>query len=190
MSVIEIILIGIGLSMDAFAVSITNGMTKKNMGIGWGIGGAVCFGAFQGLMPAIGFLLGSSFTKYVQAFDHYIALILLGFIGAKMLADGIINKDEDDGGCRLTLGMLLMQGVATSIDALAVGVSFAAVMSGAGEMVKAVLMIAAITFCFSAAGAAIGKKSGDFLGSKAQIVGGLILIGIGVKIFVEHVFFS
>lgn len=189
MSIVEIILIGIGLSMDAFAVSITNGMTKKNLGIGWGFASAFCFGAFQGLMPAIGYALGSSFTKYIQAFDHYIALFLLGFIGAKMLADGIVNKDEEDGGCRLTPVGLLMQGIATSIDALAVGVSFAAVMSGAGEMLTAVLVIAVVTFSFSAVGAAIGKKSGDFLGSKAQIVGGLILIGIGVKIFVEHVFF-
>lgn len=176
--------------MDAFAVSITNGMTKKNMGVGWALACAVCFGAFQGMMPAIGFALGSSFTKYIQAFDHYIALFLLGFIGAKMLADGIIHKDEDNGDCTLTLAALIMQGIATSIDALAVGVSFAAVMGGTMEMVRAVLIIALTTFCFSAVGIAIGKKSGDFLGSKAQIVGGLILIAIGVKIFVEHVFFS
>lgn len=171
--------------MDAFAVSVTNGMARKNVGIGWGIAIAACFGVFQGLMPAIGFTLGSTFTKYVQAFDHVIALVLLGFIGGKMLLDGIKNKDEGDGsGCVLTVGALVLQGIATSIDALAVGVSFAAVMSGFGEMLRAVLLIAVTTFVMY-----IGKKSGDFLNNKAQIVGGIILIAIGVKIFVEHVFF-
>ncbi len=190
MSLIEVILIGIGLAMDAFAVSVTNGMARQNVNIGWAFAIAVCFGAFQGLMPALGFTLGSTFTRYVQAFDHVIALVLLGFIGVKMLADGIKNKRDSDGsGCVLTVGALILQGVATSIDALAVGVSFAAVMSGFGEMLVAVLIIAAITFVISLAGVYIGKKSGDFLNNKAQIVGGIILIAIGVKIFVEHVFF-
>lgn len=190
MSLIEVFLIGIGLSMDAFAVSVTNGMARKNVNIGWAFAIAACFGIFQGLMPAIGFTLGSTFTKYVTAFDHVIALVLLGFIGGKMLVDGIKNKDESDGsGCVLTVGALVLQGIATSIDALAVGVSFAAVMSGFGEMLRAVLHIAATTFVISLAGVYIGKKSGDFLNNKAQIVGGIILIAIGVKIFVEHVFF-
>lgn len=190
MSIIEVLLIGIGLSMDAFAVSVTNGMAKKNVHIGMSLAIAACFGIFQGLMPAIGFTLGSTFTKYVQAFDHVIALVLLGFIGGKMLIDGIEHNEEDDSStCVLTFGALIVQGVATSIDALAVGVSFAAVMSGFGEMLSAVLLIAATTFVISLAGVFVGKKSGDFLNDKAQIVGGIILIAIGVKIFVEHVFF-
>lgn len=176
--------------MDAFAVSVTNGMARKNVNAGWAFAIAACFGIFQGLMPAIGYTLGSTFTKYVAAFDHVIALVLLGFIGGKMLLDGIKNKDEDSGsGCVLTVGALVLQGIATSIDALAVGVSFAAVMSGFAEMLRAVLLIAATTFVISLAGVYIGKKSGDFLNNKAQIVGGIILIAIGVKIFVEHVFF-
>lgn len=190
MSITEILLIGVGLSMDAFAVSVTNGMTRKNVRLGWAFAIAACFGLMQGLMPAIGFTLGSTFTSYVESFDHVIALVLLGFIGGKMLLDGV--KENDGGsssGCTLTLGALILQGIATSIDALAVGVSFAAVMRGYGDMLIAVVIIAATTFILSFIGVFVGKKSGDFLNSKAQIVGGLILIAIGVKIFVEHVFF-
>lgn len=190
MSFTEVLLIGIGLSMDAFAVSVTNGMCRKNVNAGWAIVIALCFGLFQGLMPAAGYMLGSTFAGYVESFDHIIALILLGFIGGKMLIDGVEKKEESSGsGCFLHIGELLVQGVATSIDALAVGVSFAAVMHSSSDMLASVAIIAASTFIISLAGVAIGKKSGDFLNNKAQIVGGLILIGIGVKIFVEHVFF-
>lgn len=190
MSLVEILLIGVGLSMDAFAVSVTNGMTAKNIKLGWAFAIAACFGFMQGLMPAIGFILGSTFTSYVEAFDHIIALVLLGFIGGKMLIDGVKNKDETSGtGCVLTVGALVLQGIATSIDALAVGVSFAAVMKSYNEMLIAVAVIAVTTFILSFIGVFVGKKSGDFLNNKAQIVGGLILVAIGVKIFVEHVFF-
>lgn len=190
MTLVEVFLIALGLSMDAFAVSMTNGMCRKNVKLGWTIGIGACFGLFQGLMPAAGFVLGSTFAKYVQSFDHVIALVLLGFIGGKMLIDGVEKKDEDDSCvCVLTLGALLLQGVATSIDALAVGVSFAAVMDGYATMLMSVSVIALTTFVLSVIGVAVGKKFGDFLNNKAQIVGGLILIGIGVKIFVEHVFF-
>lgn len=190
MTIIEILLIAVGLAMDAFAVSVTNGMCRKNIRLGLTFAIAACFGILQGLMPAIGFTLGSTFTSYVQSFDHLIALVLLGFIGGKMLIDGVQNKDGGDSSVyNLTFGALLVQGIATSIDALAVGVSFAAVMSGYVEMLTAVLIIAAVTFIISFAGVFIGKKFGDFLNNKAQIAGGIILIGIGVKIFVEHVFF-
>ncbi len=107
-----------------------------------------------------------------------------------MLIDGVKNKDETSGtGCVLTVGALVLQGIATSIDALAVGVSFAAVMKSYNEMLIAVAVIAVTTFILSFIGVFVGKKSGDFLNNKAQIVGGLILVAIGVKIFVEHVFF-
>ena len=190
MSIIEVLILAVGLSMDAFAVSVTNGMTKKNVNLKWAVAIAACFGIFQGLMPTIGYFLGSTFTKYVTQFDHYIALILLGFIGGKMLVDAFKKEECDDNTCVLTVGALLLQGVATSIDALAVGVSFAAVMNSMSLAMAAAAIITVTTFAFCLAGVFIGKKFGDMLNNKAQIVGGLILIAIGVKIFVEHVFFS
>lgn len=191
MSLIEVLLLAVGLSMDAFAVSVTNGMTKKNVNLKWTFAIAGCFGIFQGLMPAIGYFLGSTFTKYITQFDHYIALVLLGFIGGKMLVDGFKGECEE-GECalNLTVGTLLLQGVATSIDALAVGVSFAAVMPTSIDALIASGIITMVTFAFCVAAVFVGKKFGDVLNNKAQIVGGLILIAIGVKIFVEHVFFS
>lgn len=191
MSIIEVLILAVGLSMDAFAVSVTNGMTKKNVNLMWTFGIAACFGIFQGLMPTLGYFLGCTFTRYVTQFDHYIALILLGFIGGKMLLDGVKNSDEcDDNSAYLTVGALLIQGVATSIDALAVGVSFAAVMNSMVLAIAAAVIITVVTFAFCFVGVFVGKKFGDILNNKAQIVGGLILIAIGVKIFVEHVFFS
>ena len=169
MSIIELILIGIGLSMDAFAVSVTNGLCCKNIKAGKTIMTGVCFGGFQGLMPLIGYFLGRGFAKYITAFDHIIALILLGFIGGQMIWE------------------LFMQGIATSIDALAVGVSFAALENV--NIAFAATAICSITFMFSIVGVLIGKKFGNILNNKAQLVGGLILVGIGVKIFVEHTFF-
>ena len=141
-------------------------------------------------MPTIGYFLGSTFADYISAFDHYIALVLLGFIGGKMLADGIKSRNQgvekfDKG---MSVGLLLVQGVATSIDALAVGVSFA--MLPNVNIVMAAGFIALITFMLSIAAVFIGKKFGNLLNNKAQIIGGLILIAIGMKIFVEHTFFG
>ena len=174
MTLLELILIGIGLSMDAFAVAVTNGLCCKNIKTGGALANGVCFGLFQGLMPLIGFLLGVGFAKYIRAVDHIIALVLLCFIGGQMIWESFKKEEEEQTGSTLTLKMLLMQGVATSIDALAVGVSFAA------------LTDVNVPFACSA----IGKKFGTILNNKAQLVGGLILVGIGVKIFIEHVFFG
>ena len=136
MSYIEVLLIGIGLSMDAFAVCATNGIVYKNANKKWGLMMALCFGLFQAAMPTIGYFLGSAFAQYIKAFDHIIALILLGFIGGKMIFDAIKRDEESERGLMLTIPILLLQGVATSIDALAVGISFAAL-----EMVKHKLYI-------------------------------------------------
>ncbi len=189
MTLVEVFLIAIGLSMDAFAVAVTNGMCKTNIKAGWTVAIGGCFGICQGLMPAIGFALGSTFASYIESFDHVVALVLLCFIGGKMLIDGVQNREESAAVCSLTFGALVVQGIATSIDALAVGVSFAAVMDSYISLLWSVALIAATTFVLSIVGVAVGKKFGDFLNNKAQIVGGIILIGIGVKIFVEHVFF-
>lgn len=189
MRLTELLLLAIGLSMDAFAVSVTNGMCNRKSSLKTAFACGVCFGVYQGLMPAIGFALGKTFESFITSIDHYIALILLGFIGVKMIIDGI--KDNDDTELEnvstLTIGLLMAQGIATSIDALAVGVSFAALSV---NIVSASAFICCVTFCFGFAGVYIGKKFGTILNSKSEICGGIILIGIGVKIFVEHMFFS
>ena len=188
MTIIELILIGIGLSMDAFAVSVTNGLCCKKIGAGGAAATGLCFGVFQGLMPAIGYFLGIGFAKYITAFDHIIALVLLLFIGGQMIYESFKKEDEDKTENNLTLKMLIIQGIATSIDALAVGVSFAALKDV--NIAFAAIIICCITFAFSFSGVFIGKKSGTFINNKAQLIGGLILVGIGIKIFVEHVFFG
>ncbi len=187
MSWIEILLIGVGLSMDAFAVSITNGLSCTNLKRSQMLWIAVCFGGFQGLMPTLGFFLGKAFESYISALDHWIALVLLGYIGGKMIFDALTDKAEEKS-YQLTARLLLMQGVATSIDALAVGVSFAALPDV--QILPAASMITATTFVFSLVGVLFGKKVGQKLGNHAQLIGGLILVGIGIKIFVEHTFFS
>ena len=190
MSIIEIFLIGIGLAMDAFAVSVTNGMCKKGGTAGIALMCGLCFGAFQGLMPSLGYILGSTFARYIEQYDHIIALVLLCYIGGKMVYDSLKDdgKAETSGGS-LKTSELILQGIATSIDALAVGVSFATLLSGS-EMLASALLIAATTFVIAIAGVLIGKRFGDILNNKAGLIGGLILIGIGVKIFVEHTFFA
>ena len=190
MGLIELLLIAVGLSMDAFAVSVTNGLCYKNVKLKWTLGMGLCFGLFQGAMPTIGYFLGSAFADYISALDHYIALILLCFIGGKMLIDGVKSKDDDIKaiGASIGLGILLVQGIATSIDALAVGVSFA--MLPDVNIVAAAGFIASVTFVLSIAAVFVGKKFGNLLNNKAQIIGGLILIGIGLKIFIEHTFFG
>lgn len=181
----ELLLIAVALSMDAFAVSVTNGLCHKKIRLGWTLGIGLCFGLFQGVMPWIGYLLGKSFERYITAFDHYIALILLGFIGGKMLYEAIRHKEgEESCAVALTVSALLLQGVATSIDALAVGVSFAALQTV--NIYAAAGCICAVTFAFSVVGVRIGKRFGTLLNNKAEIVGGLILIGIGLKIFITH----
>ena len=188
MRLTELSLLAIGLSMDAFAVSVTNGLCVKKIGWKGALACGVCFGLYQGIMPTLGFALGKTFEVFIKSIDHYIALILLGFIGGKMLIDGIKNKEEEvENTASLTFGLLMVQGVATSIDALAVGVSFAALSV---NIVSAAAFICCVTFIFSFAGVFIGKKFGTVLNNKAEILGGIILISIGVKIFIEHMFFS
>lgn len=188
MTLLEIILIGIGLSMDAFAVSVSDGLSCARIRRGQVLAIAVCFGGFQGLMPTIGYLLGRTFAKYISAFDHWIALILLAWIGGKMIWDAFHEDDAAETGLVLTPRLLLIQGVATSIDALAVGVSFAALPDV--RIAPAAVLIACVTFGFSVIGTVFGKRLGAHLGTRAQLVGGIILVCIGVKIFVEHMFFG
>lgn len=181
MKLYEILLIAIGLAMDAAAVSMTNGMCcrfrRREVAAM-----ALSFGVFQGVMPLIGYLVGSLFVEQIAAFDHWIALALLAFIGGKMVWDGF-HYDADSPARCFSLGMLMMQAVATSIDALAVGVSFAAVQT---NIWIAVGVISLVTLVLSTIAHRIGRRIGDKLNAKAEIFGGAILISIGLKIFLEH----
>lgn len=183
MSIIEIISIGIGLSMDAFAVSVSGGMNLKKVKISNALKVGLSFGIFQALMPFIGwFAAGSLFSSYIEKFDRWIALILLGYIGGKMLYDGIFKKEDDECIDINNLITLLVLGIATSIDALMVGVTFVTTYKGVG-IVPPISIIGLTTFLISFFGVYFGKKFGDLLGNKSTIAGGIILILIGLKIF-------
>ncbi len=195
MGIAELLLIAVGLSMDAFAVSIGNGLSMKKSSPKAALGIAFSFGLFQALMPTAGYFLGSAFESVIKEFDHYIALIFLGFIGGKMIFDGIKElrqrkkgEGEEAKEFKLSFAALMIQAVATSIDALIVGVSFAALPEV--NIWVAVSLIGATTFIISLFGVFFGKKFGQLLGSKAEVLGGLILAGIGIKVFVEHMFFG
>ena len=186
MGIIEIIILSIGLAMDATAVSMTNGMNDTQIKIKKIVLIGLTFGIFQAIMPLLGYLFGTLFVEFIEQIDHWIALLLLGFLGFQMLREGLSKKDDEEKVKELGIKMLFLQGVATSIDALAVGVSFASLRV---NIVYAVLSIGVITTILSICGVYIGKKFGDLLKNKASILGGIILISIGIKIFVEHMFF-
>ena len=186
MGIIEIIILSIGLAMDATAVSMTNGMNDTQIKIKKIVLIGLTFGIFQAIMPLLGYLFGTLFVEFIEQIDHWIALILLGFLGFQMLREGLSKKDEEEKVKELGIKMLFIQGVATSIDALAVGISFASLRV---NIVYAVLSIGVITTMLSIIGVLIGKKFGDLLNNKASILGGIILISIGIKIFIEHMFF-
>lgn len=195
MGIAELLLIAVGLSMDAFAVSIGNGLSMKKSSPKAALAIAFSFGLFQALMPTAGYFLGSAFESVIKEFDHYIALIFLGFIGGKMIFDGIKElrqrkkgEGEEAKEFKLSFAALMIQAVATSIDALIVGVSFAALPEV--NIWVAVTLIGVTTFIISLFGVFFGKKFGQILGSKAEVLGGLILVGIGIKVFVEHMFFG
>lgn len=189
MGFFTLFLLALGLSSDAFAVSITNGMcyckiNKKNAFIT-----AITFGVFQAIMPIIGFILGKTFSEIIHQFQHWVALFLLGAIGVNMIVDA--NKEEEpEVGCCcntniFTAKNLILQGIATSIDALAVGVGFAVMKM---NIFLASFFIGIITFLCCSFGVQIGSKFGSILGVRAKFIGGIILILIGIKIFVEHQF--
>jgi putative Mn2+ efflux pump MntP len=155
---------------------------------------AAAFGVFQTAMPLAGYFAGRSFTGYITAYDHIVALALLAFIGGRMVIEGIKsptkNSKRDQSRGDLRAGALIMQAIATSIDALIVGVGLAAAGLPVDELIKAAILIGLITFGLSFIGVQAGRRFGTLLGSRAEIAGGLILIAIGLKIFIEDVFFS
>ena len=183
------ILLGVGLATDAFSVSLANGLQDPKMKRGKMAGIAGVFAGFQALMPMLGWICVHTVMQYFEAFEKFIpwiALILLVFIGGKMLMDGIKNKDEEEESPALGFVALMVQGVATSIDALSVGVT----NSGYNLPMALVsaLIIAAVTFVICMAGIVIGKRFGTKLSNKATILGGLILIFIGIEIFIKGIF--
>ncbi len=187
MDIYTILLIGIGLAMDAFSVSVTDGIILKKPHLGQSAKIALFFGGFQFLMPILGYLLGSAFARYITAFDHWLAFGLLGFIGAKMIWEAFHEKEE----CGeiknpLDTYTLFILAIATSIDALAVGITFATM---AVSVIFASALIGIITFFICLLGVYLGSWFGNLLGNKAEITGGVVLIGIGVKILFEHLFF-
>ncbi len=183
MSLLELFLIALGLSMDAFAVAVCKGLSVKKLKANHMIITGLYFGLFQGAMPLIGYFLGRIFEKYIVAFDHWIAFILLGLIGANMIRESLSAESEE---CDASFGFkaMLPMAVATSIDALAVGVTFGLMPDI--QIAPAVLFIAVITFALSAVGVKIGNVFGSRFKSKAEFAGGLILIAMGIKILIEH----
>ena len=185
MGILELLLLAVGLSMDAFAVSICKGLSMKKAGIREQ---AICgawFGGFQALMPLIGFFLGTLFAEAIEAIDHWVAFGLLTLIGVNMLRDAFSkccdceNHDAD-----LSVKAMLVMAIATSIDALAVGISLA--MAGDVNIFAAILLIGVTTFLLSAVGVKVGNVFGSRFEKKAQMAGGIILVVLGLKILLEH----
>lgn len=183
---VTIWLIALSLAMDAFAVSISNGVSVRGFGGRHAVLQGIYFGVFQFLMPVIGWFLGSSVKTYISSVDHWIAFGLLAVIGGNMIRESL-HPEEEAGQSRLSAKVLVLQAVATSIDALAVGISFA-ILDVNIWMASAIIGV--VAFVLGVAGGFLGKRLGDFLESKAEFVGGLVLIAIGVKILVEHLFFA
>ena len=185
MSLVELILIAIGLSMDAFAVAVCKGLAIKKISLKEaGIVG-LWFGGFQALMPAIGFFLGSSFAEYIMSIDHWVAFVLLGIIGVNMIKESMSRCCDDEVDDSLSFGKMFVMAVATSIDALAVGVTFAFLLNSVSSMWIAVGLIGITTFILSAIGVKIGNVFGVKFKSKAEMFGGVILIFLGAKILLE-----
>ena len=183
MGLIELLLISVGLAMDAFAVSVGKGMTLKKVRLRHSLTAGVWFGIFQGLMPIIGYFVGRSFASYVVSVDHWIAFGLLTIIGINMIREAT-SDDAEEHDSDFGFRTMLLMAIATSIDAMAVGVSMA--FLDVNIWISAAV-ICAVTLIISAAGVYLGSAFGSKLGSKAGIIGGLILIAIGIKIVVEHV---
>ncbi|MBQ7291765.1 MAG: manganese efflux pump [Clostridia bacterium] len=185
MSTLELFIIAVGLSMDAFAVAICKGLSVKKLKFRHMLIVGLYFGAFQGLMPLAGYFLGKQFQDYIIAFDHWVAFVLLSIIGINMIREAVKGDDCDcDCDCSFGVKAMLPMAVATSIDALAVGVTFGLMPDV--NIGFAVLFIGVITFVLSAVGVKIGNVFGAKFKAKAELAGGIILILMGTKILVEH----
>jgi len=185
MDIISIIILSIGLSMDAFAVSISNGLIFKDLNLKKILLISSLFGFFHILMPLVGWFVGVGIEVYINEFDHWIAFVLLLFIGGKMIYEAFINGiNEQKQEFKITI--IIGQAFATSIDALAIGVSFALLKI---SIISPILIIGLTTFVFSIVGLQLGKYFGNKIGKSIALFGGIVLIGIGIKILVEHLYF-
>ncbi|HBM81398.1 MAG TPA: hypothetical protein DD426_11295 [Clostridiaceae bacterium] len=188
MGLLELLLIGIGLSMDAFAASLCKGLNMKKPNLHNSLIIALFFGGFQAVMPLIGWLLGKQFEMYITSIDHWIAFGLLSFIGGKAIYDVFNDDGCSRNGCdRLDMKELLILSIATSIDALAVGITFAFLKI---SIIPAVSLIGMTTFILSLVGVGIGHRFGVKFKSRSELAGGIVLILIGLKILIEHLFFQ
>ena len=183
MGIIELILLSIGLGMDAFAVSVCKGISMKKMNWKKACIIGLYFGGFQAIMPVIGYFFGSSFESIITNIDHWIAFILLAIIGAKMIQEAF-QKEEEEYNEDISVKTMIVLSIATSIDALAVGITFAFLKV---NLLLAITLIGTITFILSVIGTKIGNRFGDKYKSKAELAGGIILIIIGLKILLEHI---
>lgn len=179
----ELIILSIGLAMDAFSVAICKGLAMKKMNWKHAIIIGLYFGGFQALMPAIGYFLGVGFENQIASIDHWIAFVLLGLIGGKMIVEAIKKEDDVTYNNSIGVKVMLILAIATSIDALAVGITLAFLRT---NIILAVALIGIITFAISVVGVKIGNIFGDKYEKKAELAGGLILIFIGTKILLEH----
>jgi putative Mn2+ efflux pump MntP len=189
LSLITVVLIALALAMDAFAVSLSTGVTMKKMHLRHALRMAAFFGGFQALMPIMGWNLGRIAADLIRSYDHWIALGLLSLVGGKMIYEAIRGDtgEEKEKKDPHNVYILLTLSIATSIDAAAVGVTLSFLNVA---IIQPAIIIGVITFFISLLGTYIGSKIGNFFGRKIEIAGGLVLIGIGVKVFIEHVFFS
>ena len=183
MDIISLLLLAVGLSMDAFAVSVCKGLALKKVSLRHMCIVGAWFGGFQALMPSLGYLLGSRFEQYITAIDHWIAFVLLVLIGANMIREALSKEEAEEANASLAFKTMLLMAVATSIDALAVGITFAFLSV---HIVPAALTIGATTFLLSAAGVKVGSVFGLRYKKRAEIAGGVILCLLGVKIVLEH----
>ena len=187
MGLFEIILIAIGLSMDAFAVSITLGLAVKKPNVKEILTPGLYFGVFQTLMPLIGYFAGTYFAGKIQDLDHWIAFLLLGFIGGKMIKDSFSKEEKKVDKKPFRFRIMLLLAIATSIDALVVGITFAFLKT---NIFKAIIIIGLTTFLISVAGMKAGYKFGIKYESKAEFIGGAVLVLLGCKILIEHLFLN
>ena len=182
MGIFELFLLAVGLSMDAFAVSVCKGLSAGRVTLSHALTAGLWFGGFQGLMPFLGWLLGSRFQSLISSIDHWIAFLLLGLIGLNMIRESR-SQEEESLGTSFAPRAMLPLAVATSIDALTVGITFAFLEV---SILPAVCFIAATTFLLSCIGVKVGNLCGTRFQSKAELLGGIILILLGLKILLEH----
>ena len=187
MGIFEIVLMAVALSMDAFAVAICKGLSTEKVQIKHMLVVGAWFGSFQALMPFIGCTIGSAFLSYIETLDHWIAFVLLAFIGGNMIKEALSKEEECE--CTdssLAPRVMLTMAVATSIDALAAGVGMSVDLNGITQILFATLSIGVITFALSALGVKIGNVFGSRYKFLAELSGGIVLVGMGIKILLEH----